>query len=116
MKVKANKSTSSKQTTESSIVTNSDSSSSSVKTESSLDSDKSHTISSKNSYKSNEEAAMKKARVEFTEKDLRNIMVEQKDQFTPKEVYKITPNGYLFFQMRTALINEIRRQNKQRLN
>jgi len=35
--------------------------------------------------------------------------------FTPLEAQLVTPEGYLFFQMRTALMNEIRKQNREAL-
>ena len=54
----------------------------------------------------------RKKRVEYTQKELRNITVEQNKKFTSNEVLKITPNGYLFFQMRTALMKEMNKQNK----
>ena len=58
---------------------------------------------------------MNKRRAQFTRNELRNVTIEQTKNFTPHECQLVTPEGYLFFQMRTALMNEIRRQNKEAL-
>ena len=56
-----------------------------------------------------------KRRAQYTRNELRNVTVDQMKTFTPLEAQLVTPEGYLFFQMRTALMNEIRKQNREAL-